>query len=131
MKIKNQILVFLLACTILSCKDNGTNQQLLLPHRPLSLSASANNIVAPVDITFTGTFHAYSDTMKMHVPDFFLMGGPGLTVIRYALPDTTVAAKQAYGFVQHFPHAGLYSMYMVLQTLRGDVFSDTLVITIR
>ena len=131
MKARNRILIILFACTFVSCKDYGTNQQFPTPLRALSLSASANNVAAPVNIAFTGTFHAYSDTMKMHVPDMFLMGAPGMTVIRYALPDTTVPAKEQYTYVQHFPQSGSYSIYIVLQTTYGDIFSDTLFVTIR
>jgi hypothetical protein len=131
MKAGNQILIILLTCSLVSCKDNGTNQQIPTPLRALSLSASVNNVAAPVDIAFTGTFHAYSDTMRMYVPDMFLVVAPGRTLIHYALPDTSVLARRTYTYVQHFSSAGTYTIYMLLQTMQGDIFSDTVAIIVR
>jgi len=113
-----------------SCRHATTNPAEVLPTRELSLNASSATGLAPCDILFTGTFNNYNDTIRMHVPEVFLFGGSGKTVVRYALPDTSVPAKRTYSYVEHFALQGTYSMFMVLQTTTKDVFSDTLAVTI-
>lgn len=66
----------------------------------------------------------------MLYPDMFIIGGAGLTVIPYALPDTTVPAKRIYTDTLNFPGAGTYSIHMLLQTTTHTIFSDTITITI-
>ena len=129
MKSRNLLSLLIFFALLPGCKDNPTTQ-VSAPERSLSLSSNVNNVASPVDITFTGTFHAYSDTSKMHVPDMFLMGAPTRTIVRYILPDTSTPAKRTYTSVQQFSSAGTYSIYMVLQTMQGDVFSDTLAIVV-
>ncbi len=126
-----QLLCMVALLTITSsCKDEATSPDQALPTRELSLTAAAVTGTAPCDILFTGTFNAYADTLRLHVPDMFLMGGPGHTVIRYALPDTSVPPKRTYSHVQQFAAQGKFHMFMVLQTMTRDVFSDTLTISI-
>ncbi len=125
--IRNILALLLLLC---SCKDAGSGPDTLTPTRELSLSASSLTGTAPCEITFTGTFNACTDTTRMYVPDMWLLGGPGRTIIRYALPDTSVPAKRTYTSVRSFPAAGVFHMYMNLQVTTGDVWSDTLTITI-
>ena len=119
-----------LLVTAFSCRHGSTSPEAEGPVRDLSLRASSATGVAPCDIVFTGTFNAYADTITMHVPDMFLMGGPGRTIIRYALPDTSIPALRTYSSTRHFSSAGYYQMYMVLQTTTRDIFSDTLFITV-
>jgi hypothetical protein len=114
-----------------SCQDTSSNPIDVSTPRELSLTASSTTGIAPCDILLTGTFNAFSDTTRIHVPEMFVFGGPGMTVVRYTLLDTSVAAKRTYTYSQHFVSEGTYSMFMILQTTTKDVFSDTLVVTIR
>ena len=122
----------LILCIVFSfsCKDNSTNPKTILPTRALSLSASATTGTAPCDIVFTGTFNSYTDTTRMHFPDMFIIGSAGMTVIPYALPDTTVPAKRIYIDTLHYPYAGSYSVHMLLQTTTQDISSDTITIAV-
>jgi hypothetical protein len=124
-------LIFIAIIFITSCNNPASNNDRTAPAREVTLMASTTSGSGPLDITFSGTFHPYTDSIKMNVPDMFLMGVPGKTIIRYSLPDTFVMAKKSYVRTEHFSSSGSYSVYMVLQTQRGDIYSDTLQIDIR
>lgn len=123
--------IYLLMSTLMfSCKDASVNDSDKGASRALSLSASTLRGTPPCDITFTGTLDSYADSMRMRVPDMFLMGVPGKTIVRYSLPDTSVPVRKIYVRTERFNSQGIYSIHMVVQSIQGDIFSDTIAVTI-
>ncbi len=127
---KNQILILFCLCVLIqSCKDNPTDNT---KYDPLKLVLTADKISgsAPLDVNFTGTLNGKIDTIRMYYPPMVFYPGSGRTIIRYALPDTSVPAERTYTSFYTYPIAGTFKTVMLLQGLNQDIYSDTLIITV-
>ncbi len=122
------IAIILLTLFCLSCKHIPTEVAI---QRPLKLSAATTSGTAPVDIVFTGTFNAYTDTTKVFIPETFFWCIPGRTLIPYQLSDIPVAAKRVYVDTVKFPSSGDYRVFLLLQTTYGPTYSDTIQVSIQ
>lgn len=97
----------------------------------LTLSYEKKQNDTTYNAIFKGRLYGQIDSIKMKVPEMFLLGTSGRTFIRYALPDTFALAKSEYVLEQQLS-AGTYNVYMMLQCLDNtDLYSDTLHITVQ
>jgi PKD repeat protein len=127
---KNQILILFCLCVLIqSCKDNPTDNTRNEPLK-LVLTSDKTNGSAPLEVNFTGTLNGKIDTIRMHFPPMVFYPGLGRTIIRYALPDTSVSAQRTYTSSHTYTIAGTFKAVMLLQGLNQDIYSDTLIITV-
>lgn len=97
----------------------------------LTLSYEKKQNDTTYNAIFKGRLYGQIDSIKMKVPEMFLLGTSGRTFIRYTLPDTFALAKSEYVLEQQLS-AGTYNVYMMLQCLDNtDLYSDTLHITVQ
>lgn len=124
------IIVFLSSILFQFCNDTT-----LIPENKtfitLKLSYEKEQTDTTYNAIFKGRLYGQIDTMKMKVPEMFLLGTSGRTFIRYALPDTFTLAKSEYVIKKHLI-PGTYNVFMMLQCLNNtDIYSDTLHLTIQ
>jgi hypothetical protein len=123
------VIVFCLCVLIQSCRDNTTDTT----NEPLKLvlTSDKTNGPAPLDVQFTGTLNGTIDTVRMHLPPMFFYPGLGRTLIRFAIPDTSVSAERTYTSSYTYTIAGTFKAVMLVQGLNQDFYSDTLMITVQ
>lgn len=125
------ILILLIVILFQYCKEttitpseNENSLKLVLSYENITGDSTYNAM-------FTGILYGPIDSLRMNVPDVFLFGAGGKTIIRYALPDTFVYAKREYTHKSNL-NSGNYTIYMLLQCAdSSDIYSDTLHITIQ
>lgn len=98
----------------------------------LSFSADKTSGPAPLTVNFSAKIIGKMDSLSGHVPDYIFYPGVGLTVIRYALPDTSVAINLVWNSQISYPK-GTYNAVLLYQGIKNgksiDLLSDTIHIT--
>jgi len=99
----------------------------------LVLSADKTTGSAPLSINFTGKILGNTEGLIGHVPDYLFFSDHNGTLIRYIIPDTSVALNINWNTTENYT-SGEYNVVLLYQgILNGenfDLFSDTLKITV-
>jgi hypothetical protein len=87
---------------------------------------------APGLLFFTGALQGSIRTSYTRVPEVSLEGGYNTNESMYTPdPDTVTVARSSYTGREHYFHLGTFNAVMIVHGVHGDIFSDTIRITVR
>lgn len=129
---KNFIVFFSLLLCVYGC-ENSTETDLNYDTLKLTLSADKTSGSAPLTINFTGKIVGNTAELLGHVPDYLFFSDHNGTLIRYIIPDTSVALNTNWNTTETYT-SGEFNVVLLYQgILNGenfDLFSDTLKIIV-
>lgn len=98
----------------------------------LVLTADVTTGTIPLTVNFTGALQGSIGTSYTRVPEVSLEGGYNTEESLYTPdPDTVTVARASYTGREHYFHPGTFNAVMIVHGVHGDIFSDTIRITVR
>lgn len=133
LKVIYTVLLFCnLALVQLSCR-NSTEPDVSNELR-LILSADKTSGISPLTINFSGNIQGNTEGLSGHLPDYVFFIKPGKTIIRYAIPDTSLSLVPSWKREEIF-YKGEHKAVLLYQGIKDgkniDIFSDTIRISVQ
>jgi hypothetical protein len=97
----------------------------------LVLKADVSRGTVPLTVNFLLSLEGPIDTIFTRLPEVSLLGGYNPEEALYApLSDSVTSARRSYSGREHYFRTGVFKAVMVLHGIHGDMYSDTVQISV-